>query len=137
MEYRFIGDALRVAGDCGEKNFQAAQLVMLQRVDMLGHVRRGRPAKMKREKLHLWRKIILDYVNQFERDRSDWVLLDFKLAVQVLAENLGVHIIQRRWHRNPQPKQHRSPVSTGHGSWQSVFTNKLSRSWPKIPAPSN
>ena len=88
MEHRFIGDALRVAGDCGEKNVQAAQLVMLQRVDLLGHARRGRPLKMKREKLHLGRKIILDYINQFERDRSGGVLWDFKLAVQLLAENL-------------------------------------------------
>ena len=99
MEYRFISDALRVSGYGGQENIEAAQLVMLQRVDMLGNAGRGRPAKMKREELHLWRKIILDYINQFKRDRSGGVVVDRKLAVQLLAENLGVQTIQRGGHR--------------------------------------
>jgi len=71
---------------------------MLQRVDMLGYAGRGRSAKMKREELHLGRLVTLDYINQFKRDRSGGALLDRKLAVQLLAENLGVQIVQRRRH---------------------------------------
>jgi hypothetical protein len=63
MEHRFIGDALGVAGDGGEENSEAAQLVMLQRVDLLGHAGRGRPSKMKREELDLGRRVALIYLD--------------------------------------------------------------------------
>src|SRR5690242_8859037 len=98
MEHRFIGDPLSVAGDGGEENIESAQLVMLQRVDMLGHAGGGRPAELRREELDLRRRVALLYLDEFKRKRLGPFTQQPELGVQLLGKNPAVETLKRYRH---------------------------------------
>src|SRR5205807_4689759 len=106
MEHRFIGDALRVAGDGGKENIEAAQLVMLQRVDMLGHAGRGWPAELKREELNLRRRIALFYLDEFKRKGLGPFTQQPELGVQLLGKTFAVETFKRYRHGSDSLSNH-------------------------------
>src|SRR5689334_12386639 len=106
MEHRFIDDALLVAGDGGEKNTEAAQLVVLQHVDLLGHAGRGRPAEVKREELDLRRRIALSYFDEFKRKGLGPFAQQPELGVQLLGKTLAVETFKRCRHGSDSLSNH-------------------------------
>src|SRR5579859_2319605 len=98
MEHRFVRDPFGVAGDGGEENIELAQLVMLQRVDLLGHARRGRPAEVKREELDLRRSVALSYFDQFKRKRLKAFTQEPELRVQLLGKTFAIETFKRCRH---------------------------------------
>src|SRR5512135_2688215 len=106
MKHRFIGDPLGVAGDGGEKNVEPPQLVMLQRMNMLGHAGRGRPAELKREELDLRRRIALFYLDKFKRKRLKAVTQQPELGVELLGKTLAVETFKRYRHGSDSLSNH-------------------------------